>query len=111
MGAYDLDGKGGSRGCFVTFGVAFVLTLLSVAIAVGVGIIVYFAGPVREVSCQCNWAGPDPTPGGGNTPDHAQLVQQCRDLAGEGEDDICKCVLDVPGFVSCNCLCSLLKDF
>lgn len=42
------------RGCFLSFPAAFILTLLAIVLAVGVGILVHFGGS-RTVQCQCGF--------------------------------------------------------
>ncbi|CAL1530306.1 unnamed protein product [Lymnaea stagnalis] len=81
----DVDVHVRKNGCHVSTLVGFVLVLLAAAIAVGVGVIVHFAGGDREVICRC-----DPVSTGGSTAD--AVMQQCVDMASAGNEKIClKC--------------------
>ena len=75
--------SGGSKtgGCYVSSLVGFVLTLLAVLIAVGVGLVVHLAGN-RDVSCECvssSVAG-----------SKSLVTQDCQTLAQQGDLDVCK---------------------
>ncbi|XP_076438803.1 LOW QUALITY PROTEIN: aminopeptidase N-like [Babylonia areolata] len=66
-------------GCYLSTALGFVLVLLAVLIAVGVGVVVYFAAG-REVVCKC----------GGLDFNHQEEVRgQCRRLAVDGDADVC----------------------
>ena len=43
------------KGCYVTIVSGFILALLAVVIAVGVGLIVHFASPQTSVQCHCKY--------------------------------------------------------
>ncbi|CAG5124607.1 unnamed protein product, partial [Candidula unifasciata] len=73
------------RGCFVSLPIAFVLVLLAAVVAVGVGIIVHFAGGDRDVVCHC--MGSDTVP---ERPSADQIKQECIAQAGAGDQEICK---------------------
>ncbi|XP_071098196.1 aminopeptidase Ey-like [Haliotis cracherodii] len=84
---YSLDSEssspgGRSSGCFVSAVHGFILLLLGVAIAVGVGVLVHFAGG-RELVCQCGQA---------STPIQSPeaIRQMCTDMVKEGTgQEIC----------------------
>ncbi|XP_071098376.1 aminopeptidase N-like [Haliotis cracherodii] len=79
-------GDGGSKGCRVSIVTGFILLLLSLAISVGVGIIVHFAGS-RDVVCQCGGVGVTPAP---VTPSPEALRAMCISIIQDGEgDEIC----------------------
>ena len=75
----DADGK-----MYVSPAKAFILAFLAIAVAVGVGIIVHFAGD-RTVECNCQWPG-----SAGNDGGSAAALDQCKTWAQEGNDAICK---------------------
>lgn len=86
-------------GCFVTIVTGFILTLLAACLAVGVGIIVHFAGGSKELECHYTFgSGSDGTSGAqqggsgsGTTlgPGNAAIAQ-CINWAKNGNSDICK---------------------
>lgn len=58
---------------------AFVLTLLAVAIAVCVGLIVHFAGGNKTVTCQCSCPGDGSNSGGqSGCPEQTTLPNTCK---------------------------------
>ncbi|KAH9523940.1 hypothetical protein Btru_047574 [Bulinus truncatus] len=74
------------NGCHVSILAGFICVLLAAAVAVGVGIIVHFAGGNREVVCQCD---PGVSLAG-------QLLSECWKLASSGATDLCgKCPVSV----------------
>ncbi|XP_046554047.1 aminopeptidase N-like [Haliotis rubra] len=79
-------GDGKSPGCRVSIVTGFILLLLSLAISVGVGIIVHFAGS-REVVCQCGGVVTTPAP---VTMSPEALKALCIGIVQEGEgEEIC----------------------
>ncbi|XP_059161761.1 uncharacterized protein LOC131944899 [Physella acuta] len=70
------------NGCYVSSVVGFILILLAAAIAVGVGIIVHFAGGNRDVVCK--W---DSSVSGASAD---AIRQECINLAGSGNKDVCE---------------------
>ena len=70
-------------GCYLNTALGFVLVLLAVLIAVGVGVVVYFAAG-REVVCKC---GRLEVSDGVVSP---EVMEQCQNLAGRGNADVCK---------------------
>ena len=58
------------------------MVLLAIAIAVGVGLIVHFAGGSREIVCNCS--------SGGGPVDPAFLRAECKKIASKGDKEICK---------------------
>ncbi|KAH9512380.1 hypothetical protein Btru_039357 [Bulinus truncatus] len=78
--SYELSNmKQDSKGCHVSVVVGFILVLLAAAVAVGVGIIVHFAGGDREVVCKCEAVA-----------DAETVLQQCMRLASAGNQEICQ---------------------
>ncbi|KAH9512377.1 hypothetical protein Btru_039352 [Bulinus truncatus] len=74
-------------GCRVSALAGFVFLMLAAAVAVGVGIIVHFAGGNREVVCRCD---PETILGG--------QVSECLKLASLGHTEICeKCPAKTSG--------------
>ncbi|KAH9512269.1 hypothetical protein Btru_041352 [Bulinus truncatus] len=71
--------RGERGGCHVSTAVGFLFLMLSVAVVVGVGVIVHFAGASREVVCKCH---PDAVLSG--------QVTQCRKLVRMGLTEICQ---------------------
>ena len=70
---------------------AFILAFLAIAIAVGVGIIVHFAGPKRDFECKCTY--PMEVDIGNPGTGTAAGLEQCKDWVTEGQaesDEICK---------------------
>ena len=53
-------GGGGGGGCFVSSLVGFAFVLMAVLLSVGVGLIVFFAAPGRDIKCTCDYP-PEPT--------------------------------------------------
>ncbi|KAH9512376.1 hypothetical protein Btru_039351 [Bulinus truncatus] len=66
-------------GCRVSALAGFVFLMLAAAVAVGVGIIVHFAGGNREVVCRCD---PETVLGG--------QISECLKLASLGHTEICE---------------------
>uniref|UniRef100_A0A2C9KZ26 Uncharacterized protein n=1 Tax=Biomphalaria glabrata TaxID=6526 RepID=A0A2C9KZ26_BIOGL len=66
-------------GCHVSALAGFVFLMLSAAVAVGVGVIVHFAGGNREVVCRCD---PETILGG--------QISECLKLASQGHREICE---------------------
>ena len=91
-GAYNLDisDSGGSDSPGVNSGgkmyvstvKAFVLAFLAILLAVGVGIIVHFAGS-RSLTCNCQCAA-------GGTGSSNALLSQCRHAANTAATDTCE---------------------
>ncbi|XP_046380097.2 aminopeptidase N-like [Haliotis rufescens] len=86
--------KSKSGGCYVSTAVGFVMVLLVIAIAVGVGLIVHFAGGQKTVVC--SWPpsnGAQQGQQGGNkgttTPSSDYVKTQCKKMAMDGEMEIC----------------------
>ena len=77
------NGQKNRQGCFVSTPMGFVMLLLTIAIAVGVGIIVHFAGNGRSVVCQCGQADVVPS-------DPQKLVAACKKQVLDGETSVCK---------------------
>ncbi|KAI8743539.1 aminopeptidase N, partial [Biomphalaria glabrata] len=76
----DLTAMRDSRsGCHVSALAGFVFLMLSAAVAVGVGVIVHFAGGNREVVCRCD---PETILGG--------QISECLKLASQGHREICE---------------------
>ncbi|KAK0044047.1 aminopeptidase N [Biomphalaria pfeifferi] len=65
------------KGCHVSPVIGFIFVLLAAAIAVGVGIIVHFAGGSRDVVCKCD-------------SQVDEVLQQCMRLASAGNMEICQ---------------------
>lgn len=63
-------------GCHVTTAMGFVLALLAILIAVGVGVIVHFASPARKFECHCNC--PE---GSASSPTPEAQWQACLEMA------------------------------
>lgn len=72
-----------NRGCYLTFPLAFLLVFLAALVAVGVGIIVHFAGGSREVVCHCQSSAVE-------KPSAEQIKQECIIQAGKGDLEICE---------------------
>ncbi|KAH3860106.1 aminopeptidase N-like [Dreissena polymorpha] len=70
------------RGMYISTAKAFILAFLAIAIAVGVGIIVHFAGPGSTFECKCTY----PTTDSGSS---SAAMQQCKDWAAAGNAVIC----------------------
>lgn len=68
-------------GCHVSGAKGFILLFLALVVAVGVGIIVHFAGNNREFSCNCRC-----TPEDGAT---GYLSETCRASAIVGNQALC----------------------
>lgn len=79
-----INAKNGD-GMYISTAKAFILAFLAIAIAVGVGIIVHFAGPARDFECSCSF----PENNGGIT----ATFDQCKDWAAVGNNHICKSFL------------------
>lgn len=86
--------KSKSGGCYVSTAVGFLMVLLVIAIAVGVGLIVHFAGGQKTVVC--SWS---PSTGaqqgqqgnkGTTTPSPDYVETQCKKMAMDGDMEICK---------------------
>ncbi|BFZ00939.1 hypothetical protein BsWGS_03978 [Bradybaena similaris] len=72
-----------NRGCYLSFPLAFLLVFLAALVAVGVGIIVHFAGGSRQVVCNCQSSVAE-------KPSAEQIKQECVTQAGKGDPEICK---------------------
>jgi hypothetical protein len=85
-----------SPGCYVSIQTGFVLTLLVVAIAVGTAVVVHFAtDSSRSVVCDCGGpgaGGADAVVGGGGhtTLSPAAIRDKCKEMAANGDSEICK---------------------
>ncbi|KAH3860108.1 hypothetical protein DPMN_023001 [Dreissena polymorpha] len=88
----DINSLSGSaprdRGMYISTAKAFILAFLAFAIAVGVGIIVHFAGPGSTFECKCTY----PTTDSGSS---SAAMQQCKDWAAAGNVEICKSDFDI----------------
>ncbi|CAL1548720.1 unnamed protein product [Lymnaea stagnalis] len=74
--------EGRTGGCYLSTLVGFILVLLAAAVAVGVGIIVHFAGGNREVICRC-----EPS----SSAISAEAIKnQCIDMASAGNSELCE---------------------
>ncbi|XP_059164131.1 aminopeptidase N-like [Physella acuta] len=62
------------RGCFIGPVLGFLLTLLAVACAIGVGVLVYFASS-RNIQCQCRT--------------NESVEAACMNLASSGDKNVC----------------------
>lgn len=78
--------KQAESGMYLSTAKAFILAFLAIAIAVGVGIIVHFAGPARDFECTCTFPTSQPGSDGGTT----AALEQCKEWAQGGNDQICK---------------------
>lgn len=65
---------------------AFILAFLAIAVAVGVGLIVHFAGSGRDFECKCTYPTAGPSAGGGVS----AALEECKVLAGGGHSEVCK---------------------
>lgn len=83
--------KNGDGGMYISTAKAFILAFLAIAIAVGVGIIVHFAGPARDFECSCTYPTSAPVNDGGTT----AALEQCKEWATGGNDEICKSIFSV----------------
>lgn len=87
MRKYDADEPTSSRkdsGCHCSVAVGFLLLLFAIIVAVGVGLIVHFAGNNKDFVCNCNISGLTNT----GTAD-------CVALARGNNADICKYIKDI----------------
>ncbi|KAK3776842.1 hypothetical protein RRG08_024616 [Elysia crispata] len=94
--------KSDSGGCRVSTAVGFLLTLLAILVAVGVGLIVHFAENhgKQDVVCKCEMSGGGMISAGlgaQTAPSSADLSKQCADFVDKGHntEKICsKCKVD-----------------
>ena len=70
-------------GCYLNTALGFVLVLLAVLIAVGVGVVVYFAAG-REVVCKCGRLEVN------DGVVSSEVMRQCQGLAERGNPDVCE---------------------
>ena len=80
--------KSGDGVMYVSTAKAFILGFLALTIAVGVGLIVHFAGPAREFECKCTFPTSQPADGG-----NTAALEQCKDWATGGNQEICKLIV------------------
>lgn len=83
-GSKSNGGRTDKTVCQVSVVSGFILTFLSVAIAIGIGIIVNFAGNNKSVTCSCRCGT------GGTTPYPPGVPAACKLLALEGNQELCK---------------------
>ncbi|XP_052787465.1 aminopeptidase N-like isoform X1 [Mya arenaria] len=81
----EKKGQNGDK-MYISTAKAFILAFLAIAVAVGVGIIVHFAGG-RTLECNCGFPS-TASPSGGSGGSTAAL-EQCKDWASEGIAYIC----------------------
>ncbi|KAK3599710.1 hypothetical protein CHS0354_037183 [Potamilus streckersoni] len=92
-------GNEGKRGCYVSTAMGFALALIAVLIAVGVGIIVHFAGDKGTFQCHCTFPGSNgdssaivgdkSTTKEPNLPTVTPSIDQCIKWITEGNQAIC----------------------
>ncbi|KAL5020481.1 hypothetical protein ScPMuIL_003373, partial [Solemya velum] len=77
-------------GCYLSTAKGFILLLLAILIAVLIGVIVHFAG---SKSFECKYTFPADFTGVGND----ALIQECENLAAEGNQQICNACPETTG--------------
>lgn len=95
MGKYSSEteltnGQAKKGGCFVSTTTGFILTFLAAVLAVGVGIIVHFAGNGQTFECKCTYPGAIGGSSGQSQSTPKPAMVQCKEWAAEGNPEICK---------------------